>query len=101
MNGNVVVRAFCHLSYILLMQFTSDDVKTSLRAKKCFPEIVHNTDSLKRGVLKGSSTIHENVQVTESSEQQAVELHVVVEGLVSDTSKQVSLVEVKIFGLKR
>ena len=70
MNGNVVVSVFCHLSltYILLIQFTTDDVKTSLR-----------------GVLKGSSTIHENVHVTpESSEQQqAVEL--VVEELVSDT----------------
>ena len=35
--------------------------------KKGFPEIVHNTDSLKRGVLKGSSTIHENVQVTQKA----------------------------------
>ena len=34
-----------------------------------------------------------------SDQQQAVELD--VEELVSDTSKQVSLVEVKIFGLKR
>ena len=36
MNGNVVVRAFCHLSltYILLMQFTTDDAKTSLRVKR-------------------------------------------------------------------
>ena len=58
MNGNVVVRIFCHLSltYILLIQF-----------KKGFPEIVYNTDSLKRGVLKGSSTIHENVQVTQKA----------------------------------
>ena len=36
MNGNVVVRIFCHLSltYILLIQFTTDDVKTSLRVKR-------------------------------------------------------------------
>ena len=36
MNGNVVVRVFCHLSltYILLIQFTTDDVKTSLRVKR-------------------------------------------------------------------
>ena len=35
--------------------------------KKGFPEIVHNTDSLKRGVLKGSSTINENSQVTQKA----------------------------------
>ena len=35
--------------------------------KRGFPEIVHNTDSLKRGVLKGSSTIHENVQVIQKT----------------------------------
>ena len=36
MNWNVVVRVVCHLSltYILLIQFTTDDVKTSLRVKR-------------------------------------------------------------------
>ena len=52
--------------------YSSDTVyhrwcKNFLTCKKGFPEIVHNTDSLKRGVLKGSSTIHENVQVTQKA----------------------------------
>ena len=72
MNGNVMVRVFFHLSVDL---YSSDTVyhrwcKNFLTCKKGFPEIVHNTDSLKRGVLKGSSTIHlfhENVQVTQKT----------------------------------
>ena len=43
--------------------------------------------------------IHDPGHPESSEQQQAVEL--VVEELVSDTSKQVSLVEVNIFGLKR
>ena len=39
-NGNVVFRAFFHLSltYIVLMQFTTDDVQTSLHVKIVFLE---------------------------------------------------------------
>ena len=52
--------------------YSSDTVyhrwcKNFLTCKKGFPEIVHNTDSLKRGVLKSSSTIHEHVQVTQKA----------------------------------
>ena len=68
MNGNVVVRVFCHLYLTsIFLRVYHRWYKNFLTCKKGFPEIVHNTDSLKRGVLKGSSTIHENVQVTQKA----------------------------------
>ena len=67
--------------------------------KKCLPEIFHNTDSLKRGVLR--RVLAQSIQIPghpKNIEQQAVEL--VAAELVSDTSKQVSL-RCKIIELKR
>ena len=64
--------------------------------KKCLPEIFHNTDSLKRGVLR--RILAQFIKIENIEQQQAVEL--VAAELVSDTSKEVSL-RCKIFGLKR
>ena len=55
--------------------------------KKCLPKIFHNTDSLKRGVLR--RILAQSITIENIEQQQAVEL--VAAELVSDTSKQVSL----------
>ena len=64
--------------------------------KKSFPGIVHNKDSLKHGVLRRvlAQSIKCPGHPENSEQQQTVELLVAAE-LVSDTSKQVSLVEVQ------